>query len=108
MSIAALLAAAAVQAQPLDRFDDVAAWRAASSDGVMATATAVPGADGKALRLSYDFAQVSGYAFVRRTLPITFPDYWEMRLKLRGTGGVNDLQIKFTDADGPIAGCCTA
>lgn len=103
MSALALLAAAAAvaaQAPPLDRFDDIAAWQAASSDGVAATAAAVPGADGKALRLSYDFAKVSGYAFVRRTLPIAFPDHWEMRLKVRGTGGVNDLQIKFTNADG--------
>ncbi len=95
-----ILLAAAAQAQPLDTFDDVAAWRAASSDGVSATATAVPGVTDKALQLRYDFAKVSGYAFVRRTLPITFPANWEMRLKLRGTGGVNDLQIKFTDADG--------
>ncbi|MGT2515083.1 hypothetical protein ACVOMT_13420 [Sphingomonas panni] len=95
-----VLIAAAAQAQPLDTFDDVAAWRAASSDGVSATATAVPGATDKALQLRYDFAKVSGYAFVRRALPITFPANWEMRLKVRGTGGVNDLQIKFTDADG--------
>lgn len=95
-----VLLAAAAQAQPLDTFDDVAAWRAASSDGVTATATAVPGATDKALQLRYDFAKVSGYAFVRRTLPIAFPPNWEMRLKVRGTGGVNDLQIKFTDADG--------
>ncbi|WP_294321900.1 discoidin domain-containing protein [uncultured Sphingomonas sp.] len=95
-----VLLAAAAQAQPLDTFDDVAAWRAASSDGVSATATTVSGATDKALQLRYDFAKVSGYAFVRRTLPITFPANWEMRLKLRGTGGVNDLQIKFTDVDG--------
>ncbi len=97
---ALLLLAAAVQAQPVDRFEEVGPWVAASSDGVSATATAVPGADGRALRLTYDFAKVSGYAFVRRPLPLTFPDHWEMRLKIRGTGGVNDLQIKFTDADG--------
>ncbi|MEP9401000.1 discoidin domain-containing protein [Sphingomonas sp. VNH70] len=94
--LAALLAAAALQAQPLDRFDDAAAWEAASSDGVTARSSVADGA----LRLDYDFAQVSGYAFVRRTLPIVFPDHWEMRLKVRGSGGVNDLQIKFTDADG--------
>ncbi len=97
---ALLLLAAAVQAQSVDRFEEVGPWVAASSDGVSATATAVPGADGRALRLTYDFAKVSGYAFVRRPLPLTFPDHWEMRLKIRGTGGVNDLQIKFTDADG--------
>ena len=60
----------------------------------------MPHADGKALRLSYDFAKAPGDAFVRRTLPITFPEHREMRLEMRGTGGVNDLQIKFTNADG--------
>lgn len=99
MSALLLLAAAAAQAAPIDAFERQT-WTAAASDGVTATASQVPGVRGQALRLRYDFANVSGYAFVRRPLPITFPANWEMRLKIRGTGGVNDLQIKFTDADG--------
>lgn len=35
---------------------------AESSDGVAATASTIPGHDGKALCLDWDFAKVSGYA----------------------------------------------
>jgi hypothetical protein len=93
-----LLALAQVAA--LDEFEDAAAWKAAASDGVTSSVANVPGATGQAMRLSYDFGAVSGYAFARRTLPIEFPANYRMRLKLRGTGGVNDVQLKFTNASG--------
>lgn len=89
-----------LQAASLDGFEDASRWRAAASDGVTATLAAVPGADGRAIRLDYDFGRVSGYAFVSRDLPIVFPANYEITLKVRGAGGANDLQIKFTDADG--------
>lgn len=98
--IAALTPPATVQATTLDGFEAVAPWTASASDGVSAHATTVAGSTGRALRLDYDFAAVSGYAFVRRMLPIEFPANFEMTLKVRGTGGVNDLQIKFVDASG--------
>ena len=92
--------AVAVEATTLDGFEATTPWTASASDGVSAHLAAVAGATGHALRLNYDFAQVSGYAFVRRTLPIDWPADFEMTLKVRGTGGVNDLQIKFVDASG--------
>ncbi|HEX8420205.1 MAG TPA: discoidin domain-containing protein, partial [Sphingomonas sp.] len=55
---------------------------------------------GGALRLSYDFGKVSGYAFVARSLAIDWAAEYEVTLRVRGTGGVNDLQLKFTDASG--------
>ena len=110
MIVGALLAVAAAQAaispEPalapttLDGFDSVAPgqtpWVAAGSDGVGATVARVGGA----LRLDYDFGKVSGYAVARRVLPIEWPANFRMTLRVRGAGGVNDLQIKFTDADG--------
>ncbi len=86
----------APEARLLDRFDTIAAWQASASDGV---ASGVEGTAG-ALRLSYDFAQVSGYAVARRMLAIDWPENFLLTLRVRGTGGVNDLQIKFTDPDG--------
>ncbi|WP_294358592.1 discoidin domain-containing protein [uncultured Sphingomonas sp.] len=98
---AALLATAAVVAAPasvrvLDNFDNVAAWQASASDGVSSRVSA----DAGALRLDYDFARVSGYAVARRPLAIDWPANFAFTLRVRGTGGINDLQIKFSDASG--------
>lgn len=90
--------ALALQAMPLDGFETLQPWSATGSDGVAARIDRVP--DAGALRLTYDFGAVSGYAVARRTLPIAFPPDFEITLKVRGTGGVNDLQIKFVDASG--------
>jgi hypothetical protein len=98
----ALLAPLAIGAQAppvpqtLDAFGAIAPWKASASDGVVSQVAAADGA----LRLSYDFAKVSGYAFARRDLPVDWPDNFLLTLRVRGTGGVNDFQIKFTDADG--------
>lgn len=97
--VIALLALAAASA-PLDGFETLAPWQAAASDGVHARIESVPGAPGRALRLDYDFAQVSGYAYAARALAIDWPENFALTLKLRGSGGVNDLQIKFVDASG--------
>ena len=90
--IAPLLAGA----QTLDAFETVAPWTAQGSDGVGATATGVAGA----LSLRYDFGRVAGYAFVARKLSISWAPDFEVTLRVRGGGGVNDLQVKFTDASG--------
>ncbi|MEG3175535.1 discoidin domain-containing protein [Sphingomonas sp. RB3P16] len=100
MMLAAMLLAGAAQAPLLDGFETPQPWSANASNGVDAQIDSVPGATGKALRLRYDFHAVAGYAFARRTLPIDWPANFVLRLKIRGTGGVNDLQIKFTDATG--------
>ena len=84
------------QPQRLDDFDTLTPWQASASDGVGARIGLATGA----LRLDYDFGQVSGYAVARRTLPIEWPPHFLMTLRVRGTGGVNDLQLKFTDATG--------
>lgn len=92
----ALALAGAAPVRSLDTFDTAAAWQASASDGV---SSRVSGNDG-ALRLDYDFARVAGYAFVRRPLPIDWPANFVLTLRVRGSGSVNDLQFKFTDASG--------
>ncbi|WP_081996103.1 hypothetical protein [Croceibacterium mercuriale] len=88
--------AGAQEATVLDGFEQPGGWAASASDGVAAAVDVAGGA----LALRYDFRNVSGYAVARRTLPIAWPDNFVLTLKVRGTGGINDLQIKFTDADG--------
>lgn len=84
----------------IDTMDNVANWPAEASDGVTTSSKEVAGQKGKAVQLAYDFGKVSGYAFIRHPVAIDFPHNYELRFKVRGTGGRNDFQVKLTDASG--------
>lgn len=92
---ALLLLGAAPAPLFLDPMDSAAAWPAEGSDSVAASSRAV----GNAVEMAYDFGGVSGYAFVRRKVDIPLPPNFEIRFRMRGTGGRNDLQMKLTDGD---------
>ena len=97
--LAILAAFALIGAAPApvfsDSMDDVATWPAKGSDSVAASSRET----GHAVEMRYDFGNVSGYAFMRRTADIAVPRNYEIRLRVRGTGGRNDLQLKLTDGD---------
>ncbi len=101
----ALAALALLSAAPpaaslfVDAMDDAVLWPAHGSDSVSASGASVAGVSGKALALSYDYGRVSGYAYVRRAVTVDLPRNFELRFKLRGTGGRNDLQVKLTHGD---------
>ena len=84
----------------LDDFSDIAAWKAAASDEVKAEVVRAPASAGGGLCLRYDFGRVSGYAVLRRALPIEFPSNYALALRLRGSGPRNALQFKLVDASG--------
>lgn len=82
-----------------DAMESPAAWPAEASDGASASDRAVPGVTGRAVAMRYDFGGVSGYVFMRRKADVAVPRNYEVRFKMRGTGGRNDLQLKLTDGD---------
>ena len=100
---AALVALALLGAAPAPLFQDAmeqaSQWPAEGSDSVSASGRNVPGAQGRAVEMAYHFGGVSGYAFVRRKAAITLPNNYEIRFRMRGTGGRNDLQMKLTSGD---------
>jgi len=98
--ILAALSCGAVQAQVRDDFERIDAWQAAASDGVQARVSGVPGHDGHALRLAYDFRGAGGYAAARRTLPIDFGDNYSISFWARAEAPVNNLEFKLVDASG--------
>lgn len=74
------------------------AWTVTSSDQVRATLRQDP-KSGQCM--DYDFGGVSGYAVLRRALPTSWPERFELLAQIKGSGaGVNDLQIKLIDASG--------
>jgi hypothetical protein len=78
-----------------DPMDSAAAWPADSSSSVIANSASVGGA----VRMTYDFGKVSGYAYLRRKVALDLPRNFEIRFRMRGTGRRNDLQLKLTDGD---------
>jgi len=78
-----------------DSMDDPSAWPAQGSDGVRTTGRGTGGA----VEVSYDFDGVNGYAFMRRKADFALPRNFEIRFRMRGSGGRNDVQFKLTDGD---------
>jgi hypothetical protein len=76
---------------------DMDGWEAGASDQVEAVLRRE--ADGSAC-LAYDFHGVSGYALLRRELPVQWPAAFALQLRLHGRGDRNDLQVKLADASG--------
>ena len=94
------LPAGTSSARVLDRFDDVAAWKAIASEGVQASLSSVVEAKRPSMRLAFDLGGTAGYAIARRALPIEFPANYAITFWLRADAPSNDLQIKLIDASG--------
>jgi len=98
LALALLLAARLAGAAVLDDMKDESRWKASASDQVKA-ALHRDARDGS-LCLDYDFAGVSGYAVMRRELPLDWPADFALTAQLKGSGRGNDVQLKFVDASG--------
>jgi hypothetical protein len=89
-----------LEIRSLDEMDDVAAWKALSSDGVSASVHGAQGVEGNALVLEFDLAKTAGYAAATRVLPTQLPDDYEISFWMRAAAGRNNLEVKFVDASG--------
>ncbi|WP_286691932.1 MULTISPECIES: discoidin domain-containing protein [unclassified Brevundimonas] len=83
----------------LDAFETTGAWEADASTDVTSTIRTVPGREGQALRLDFDFNGRAGYAFAAREIDLTLPDNYEISFWVRGVGPLNTFEVKFTDAE---------
>ncbi|MFT4178776.1 MAG: discoidin domain-containing protein [Thermomonas sp.] len=92
--------ASAQSPRVLDSFDSATGWEVVTSDQVSGQLRVVDAEAGKALCLAYDFHGVSGYAGIRRKLPLVYPANYAFSLRLRGQGPRNDFQFKLVDASG--------
>lgn len=99
-ALALTTAAHAQSVRPLDAFETLTPWTADASTDVSSAVSEVPGHDGKAMRLTYDFNGRSGYAFAARALDLRVPENYEISFWARGEMLPNTLEIKFTDTSG--------
>jgi len=74
---------------------DASSWKAIASEQVEAAIHRDP--DGSVC-LDYDFGNVSGYAVMRRPMPVRWPRAFALRVRIKGRGGLNDFQLKLVDA----------
>lgn len=84
----------------LDGFEDIGLWKVSASDEVKAALRSTAGSEGNALCMEFDFGAVSGYAVMRRELPLEYPENYEFSFDLRGAAPANTLQFKLIDASG--------
>ena len=93
-----LIAAASSEAAVLDDMKDATPWKATASDQVKASIRR--DAKDDSLCLDYDFSGVSGYAVLRRELPLAWPADFALTTQIKGSSQTNDVQIKLVDASG--------
>ena len=86
--------------ESLDDFSEPSLWKPIASDQVSSSLRQTIGSNGKALCLAYNFNGVSGYAAMRRELPITFPVDYEFDFNVQGNGPANAFEFKLIDAGG--------
>jgi hypothetical protein len=90
----------AQDARLLDEFESLAPWTADASEGVKVAIDQAPGVEGRALKIDFDFGSVSGYAFAGRTLPLTFPENYEIAFWIKADAPINTFEMKLIDASG--------
>ena len=84
----------------LDDFNDLGRWSVSAADGVVATIAPVDTADGKALRLDFDFQRGAGFCVVRRPVDLPLPANYRFTFAIRGPAPENNLEFKLVDPAG--------
>lgn len=80
----------------LDNFDRLAKWSENGFDGTKFKATHEKGV----LIFDYDLKDTQQWVVIEKTYPVTLPKNYDMKIKLKATGNVNNLEVKLTDKDG--------
>lgn len=104
----AATAASAAPARPVvvDAFESTAPWRAQPADGVSLALASDAGADGRAMRLDFDFHGGGGYAVAHRAASLDLPANYRFTFRLRGDCRPNTLEFKLIDASGENVWWC--
>ena len=75
-------------------------WQAVVSGNAELRLTQAAAGRVPALRLDFDFKQGGGFVVARRPLKRDMPEEYAVRFRLRGSGAVNNLELKLVDATG--------
>jgi hypothetical protein len=83
-----------------DVFGELSAWRPVGTGLAQLHLSGAPAARHPALRLDYDFKGGAGFVVASRALHRPMPAEYVLRLRLRGKGPANHLELKLVDATG--------
>ncbi|MGC1520125.1 MAG: discoidin domain-containing protein, partial [Steroidobacteraceae bacterium] len=75
-------------------------WQAVVSGNAELKLTQAAAGRVPALRLDFDFKQGGGFVVARRPLKRDMPEEYAVSFRLRGSGAVNNLELKLVDATG--------
>ena len=78
----------------------LSAWEPTVSGNATLDLSAAPAGKTPSLRLAFDFKGGKGFVVARRAWPRAMPSEYALRLRLRGQGPINNLEIKLIDATG--------
>jgi len=78
----------------------LSAWEPTVSGNATLDLSAAPAGKSASLRLAFDFKGGKGFVVARRAWPRAMPGEYALRLRLRGQGPINNLEIKLIDATG--------
>ncbi|MDQ6827826.1 MAG: discoidin domain-containing protein, partial [Gemmatimonadota bacterium] len=84
----------------LDDFETLDGWTAAPSEGVTLKISSAPGANGKAMRLDFDFHGGGGYAIARKKVDLALPANYQFAFSMRGSAPTENLEFKLVDPTG--------
>lgn len=75
-------------------------WQPTASGQAQLQLSRVPAGKLGALKMDYDFKGGGGFVVVRQNCARTLPAEYGLQFRLRGSGSINDLEIKLVDASG--------
>ncbi|MFO1468263.1 MAG: discoidin domain-containing protein [Steroidobacteraceae bacterium] len=75
-------------------------WQPTASGEALLQLSATPAGRTGALQMDYDFKGAGGFVVARQPCRHALPPEYRIRFRLRGSGSVNDLEIKLVDASG--------
>jgi hypothetical protein len=75
-------------------------WQSIVSGNAELKLSSAPVGDGQALRMDFDFKGGGGFVVARRALSRPMPEDYAVKFRLRGSGAVNNLELKLVDASG--------
>jgi hypothetical protein len=83
-----------------DLIADASSWLAVASGNAELRLSDSRARSSCALRMDFDFKGGGGFVVARRTVEQAVPEDYVLRLRLRGRGSTNNLELKLVDASG--------
>jgi hypothetical protein len=80
-----------------DDFSDAASWLAFASGQAQLSISSEPGAQGRAMRLDFDFKGGGGFIGIRKEFKVRLPEAYAFSFRVRGTAPKNKLEFKLAD-----------